>query len=107
MFGPGVYLAESCLKSDEYTTPNREGLLPLILCRVVLGRVHECLESNPWPIGQKLCDSCLSGRYQSVLGDREKVMGTFREFIVYDSHQVYPEYVVWYERMPPFLNQKA
>ena len=106
MFGAGVYLAESCLKSDEYTQPDGENLFPLLLCRVVLGKVNLCLEKNPWPHGAELRESCVSGPFHCVLGDREAVHGTFREFIVYDSHQVYPEYIIWYEKMPPFHGGK-
>ncbi|CAD7968348.1 unnamed protein product [Amoebophrya sp. A25] len=36
--------------------------------------------------------------YHSVLGDREKCRRTFREFVVYDQAQVYPEWILWYER---------
>ena len=36
--------------------------------------------------------------YHSVLGDREKCRGTFREYIVYDNAQVYPEWIIWYQR---------
>ena len=36
--------------------------------------------------------------YDSLLGDREQTAGTFREFVIYDSHQIYPEYAIIYRR---------
>ena len=36
------------------------------------------------------------GQYDSVLGDREKCSGTYREFIVFDDDLVYPEFIVKY-----------
>ena len=35
-----------------------------------------------------LVADCLSGPYDSVLGDREKAVGTFKELVVYDDDQV-------------------
>ena len=34
LYGRGIYLAESCSKSDEYTEENAEGLRCLLLCRL-------------------------------------------------------------------------
>jgi hypothetical protein len=96
LFGPGIYLAESCLKADEYTKPDHRGLYPLVLCRTTLGNVNYC--ADEYPQAGALEASCRSGKYHSILGDRQVVHGTFREFIVYDKHQVYPEYIVWYAR---------
>ncbi|CAJ1415001.1 unnamed protein product [Effrenium voratum] len=73
---------------------------PLILCRVTCGlQAGGLLEhtlANDVLIRKP--DSCLKKEFHCVLGDREKVRGTFREFIVFDNDQVYPEYIVWYER---------
>merc|ERR1712050_230984 len=41
----------------------------------------------------------ISGACDSTMGDREKSVGTYREFVVYEKDQVYPEYCVLYERM--------
>ena len=40
----------------------------------------------------------VNGPYHSVIGDREKCRGTFREIMVYDKNQAYPEWIVWYQR---------
>lgn len=101
LYGRGVYLAESCSKSDEYTRPNSEGLHCILLCRAILGNVLYTDEVAPDV--DSLVRQCLHGTYHSVLGDREKSRGTFREFIVYDDDQVYPEFLIWYRRIygPP------
>jgi len=100
LYGRGVYLAESCAKSDEYSSENAEGLRQILVCRATLGSILYCDEVSPNT--DELVRQCCSGfppKFHSVLGDREKTSGTFREFIVYDEDQVYPEFVVWYKRV--------
>mmetsp|Transcript_9528 Transcript_9528/g.16634 ORF Transcript_9528/g.16634 Transcript_9528/m.16634 type:complete len:602 (+) Transcript_9528:26-1831(+) len=97
LYGRGVYLAESCSKSDEYSAENSQGLRCMLLCRAILGNINYCAEKRPDP--NRVAESCVSGPFHSVLGDREKVHNTFREFVVYDDDQVYPEYVFWYRRV--------
>jgi len=54
-----------------------------------------------------------SDGYDCVIGDREKKVGTFREFIFFDVSQVVPEYVVIYKRqfdelkVPAQMRRKA
>jgi len=70
----------------------------ILICRATLGRVNYTLERKPDP--DKLQKSCLDGgRFESVIGDRLKTNGTFREIIVYNDDHVYPEYIVKYERI--------
>lgn len=101
LFGAGLYLCESSSKSDEYVKPDKKGHFPVIMCRVALGRVNYCPAPDPTkdPGRAKLEGSCLGGEYHSVLGDRKKARGTYREFIVYDNFQVYPHFIVWYSRI--------
>ena len=40
-----------------------------------------------------------AGTHDSVICDLEAQRGTFREFIIFDQAQVYPEYVLLYERI--------
>jgi len=68
-----------------------------LVSRATLGRVKYTDEKNPNP--DALQKDCLDGNHESVLGDRFKVHGTFREFIVFNDDLVYPEYVVRYERV--------
>jgi hypothetical protein len=97
LYGKGVYLAESVSKSDEYTKENHYGERCILVCRTTLGAVNYTDEVAPDV--HKLVESCTKGPYHCVLGDREKCRGTYREIIVYDDNQVYPEYVIWYKRM--------
>jgi hypothetical protein len=96
LYGRGIYLAESCSKSDEYTQENAQGNRCILLCRTLLGNVLYCDAVSPNV--DNLVRQCRHGSFHSVLGDREKCRGTFREFIVYDDDQVYPEFVIWYKR---------
>jgi len=100
MLGAGLYFAESSTKSDEYVKGNAKNQFPIIFARVTLGRINYCDKPDPSkdPGREKLQDSCLHGSYHSVLGDRIKVRKTYREYVVYDHFQVYPQFVVWYTR---------
>lgn len=120
LYGRGIYLAENATKADEYgegasgaaaeeRPRGQEAVRPpgpppplvresyLLLCRTLLGRVHYTDEDYPDP--EALRRSCRSGEFESVLGDRVKRRGTFREFVVYHDDFVYPEFVVRYERL--------
>ncbi|CAD7943212.1 unnamed protein product [Amoebophrya sp. A120] len=80
LYGKGLYFAEACSKSDEYTEPEyMTGLRPLLLCRVVLGNVYYTDEIHPNV--DSLVQKCTRGPYDSVLGDREKCRDTFRELV--------------------------
>jgi len=100
LFGAGLYFAESGSKSDEYVKPDKSNHYPIILARVSLGRVNYCSAPDPVrdPGRERLEGSCIKGEYHSVLGDRKKAKGTYREFVVYDHYQVYPQFIVWYSR---------
>lgn len=101
LFGAGLYFAEACSKSDEYVACNAAQHFPLIVARVILGRINYCADVDPVtdPGRTALESSCIGGSYHSVIGDRKKVRGTYREFIVYDHYQVYPHFIVWYTRV--------
>ena len=95
MFGPGIYLAERSSKADEYAHdgPNLDGIYYLIVCRAILGRVLS--SSEPGDFSAEIRE----GPYDSVMGDRERAVGTYREFIFYDEASVYPEFLVQYRRV--------
>mmetsp|Transcript_54826 Transcript_54826/g.152974 ORF Transcript_54826/g.152974 Transcript_54826/m.152974 type:complete len:571 (-) Transcript_54826:119-1831(-) len=121
LYGKGIYLAENVSKSDEYGEGPKgavgeevemgyEAPRPppgppppliresyLLICRSVLGRVNYSDEKRPDP--DALRRSCTDGTYDSVLGDRLKINKTFRETVVYHDDQLYPEYIVKYERV--------
>jgi len=101
LYGQGLYFAESSSKADEYATDDGgtyKGLYAMLLCRVTLGKNYYTDEVN---VDTKMLEDMCRGpkaTHHSVLGDREKARGTYREFIVYDSAQAYPEYVIIYRR---------
>ena len=74
----------------------------ILVCRATLGRVlyNDALRPNVGGL-ERLCgykQAPGKGQYDSVLGDREKCSGTYREFIVYDDDFVYPDFIVKYRR---------
>jgi len=97
LYGRGVYFADSITKADEYAKPNEAGEYAVLICRVLGGRVRYVDDSEP-PDPEDLVRSCIEGPYDCILGDREKCRGTYREYVIYDTENVYPEYVVYYRR---------
>jgi len=96
MFGPGVYLAESSTKADEYARDDvggeYDGLYAMLVCRAVLGR------SFVTETAGNFAEQVVTGDFDHVLGDREKAVGTFREFVFFHESSIYPEYAVFYRR---------
>jgi len=111
MFGYGVYLAECSSKSDEYARDDGGGTFPglraILVCRCLVGNACVVHESGDYT------EKVKSDGYDCVIGDREKKVGTFREFIFFDESQVVPEYVVIYKRqfnelkVPAQMRRKA
>lgn len=109
LFGAGCYFAENSSKSDEYVPPGAKQYM--FLCRVVVGspfvtpRSHNNLRRPPsitghfddtWPPSN-------DDRFDSLLAttkatDPRSFLEKFREFVVYDHSQCYPEYLIEYER---------
>ncbi|CAJ1344844.1 unnamed protein product [Effrenium voratum] len=97
MFGDGAYFAECSSKADEYSSAGDgiyEGVFALLLCRVSCGQMLRMLRADSRTVEQALGSQVVS----SVLGDREASVGTYREFVVFEAAQIYPEYVMLYER---------
>ena len=64
LYGRGVYFAENCTKSDEYSDESSKygaassnSLNPMLICRVLLGRVNYCDDIYPDP--QRLVSGCV------------------------------------------------
>ena len=107
LFGPGCYFAENSSKSDEYVPPGPKQYM--FLCRVLLGspfvtttpqkdmRRPPCVErhcSNP---------KCAHAQHDSLLApcralDAKACLERFREFVVYNGDQAYPEFLIEYVR---------
>eukprot|EP00927_Polykrikos_kofoidii_P053930 TRINITY_DN48446_c0_g1_i1.p1 TRINITY_DN48446_c0_g1~~TRINITY_DN48446_c0_g1_i1.p1 ORF type:complete len:941 (-),score=132.70 TRINITY_DN48446_c0_g1_i1:41-2791(-) len=102
LFGAGVYFGECMSKADEYVEGKQVAryggreLYPLLLVRVCLGNVWYCDERRP--DRRQLEGRCIRDKWDSVVGDRKKTSGTFREFIIYDNMQAFPAYIVYYAR---------
>jgi hypothetical protein len=95
LYGRGSYMAESITKADEYSK-EEEDCFTVLLCRVLGGCVRYCDDKSPDP--DALTNDCMEGPYDCILGDRQKVAGTYREFIIFDSDAVYPEFIIRYKR---------
>jgi len=99
LYGFGFYFAEQVTKADEYAEedPDDPGAFTVLLCRVVGGRTNVVTE--PSIDTNTLESQVLDGPYHSVFGDRVSVQKKpFREVMVYDKSQVYPEFMLTYRR---------
>jgi len=91
-------MAESSTKADEYAQHEQGGyydnIFAMVLCRTCLGKYYYTTERQPDAVNK-----VKSGEFDSVFGDRAASVKTFREMVVYDPDQVYPEYIVLYSRL--------
>jgi len=99
MYGPGAYFAESSTKADEYAFDEPggyyDGIHAMLLCRVCMGKMYYTTK-----FGQEdAIEKVKGGAFDSVLADLNKSRKTFREFVIYDADQIYPEYVILYQRI--------
>jgi len=103
-FGRGAYFAEASSKSDEYAkcgTDKLSDLYALLLCRVTLGqtiRVEKFYVDDASVQTLVDDDILVHNHYHCLLGDREAVKGTYREFVVFRQEQIYPEFILLYRR---------
>eukprot|EP00927_Polykrikos_kofoidii_P027676 TRINITY_DN24269_c0_g1_i1.p1 TRINITY_DN24269_c0_g1~~TRINITY_DN24269_c0_g1_i1.p1 ORF type:complete len:924 (-),score=145.03 TRINITY_DN24269_c0_g1_i1:159-2930(-) len=106
MYGKGIYLAECSSKADEYARDEPrgyyEGTYAMLLCRACLGKMFYTTRRDE-EAGSKV----MSGEFDSTLGDRAQSVHTYREFVLYDVDQVYPEYIVIYNRIHAHDNEVA
>mmetsp|Transcript_67467 Transcript_67467/g.161876 ORF Transcript_67467/g.161876 Transcript_67467/m.161876 type:complete len:889 (-) Transcript_67467:124-2790(-) len=96
MLGYGVYLSERASKADEYAADDGGNTYPgvraLLVCRSFVGRPLVVHQAGDY-IEAARASSC-----DCICGDREKTAGTYREFVFFETTQVYPEFVVIYRR---------
>lgn len=104
LYGYGVYLAESSTKADEYAEkitgglPIDEGCYAMLVCRVV-GGLTRVVDTNEFDTDELRRD-VLDGPYHSVFGDRVVKLGKpFREIVVHETNQIYPEYILYYKHL--------
>jgi hypothetical protein len=109
LFGAGVYFAENSSKSDGYVKPDEKGYCNMFLTRVCLGAPfisNNQLSGLRRPPCVEACESgraCGHVRFDSVIGekrgnDRRACLEKYREYIVYDRNQCYPEFLIRYVR---------
>lgn len=109
LFGHGIYFAENFSKSDEYTRPSSDGTCYMFLTRVCMGNICHITEGQS---GRKRppcvrefvgrCNGvCTHPRHHSLLAEKGQncYLKKYREFIVYDRNQCYPEYLIEYKRI--------
>jgi len=108
LYGFGIYFAERITKADEYAaqvkerdplpvSPDGRELFCVLLCRVVGGRTN--LVTTNEIEREKLRSDVFDGPYHSVFGDRVSSLGKpYKEVVVYDKDQVFPEYLLVYSR---------
>lgn len=60
--------------------------LPCLLSGDVLSR------PKVLKVSCRIEDALATGRFHCVLGDREAAVDTYREFVIFDEAQIYPEY---------------
>ena len=103
LYGAGSYFTDAICKADQYSKrgPNREGERCIMYCRVIMGfswntprRYHgrrpplllECGEDPPPH------DSIYAQGGVANHGNQHH-----NEYVVFNGHQVYPEYIIWYK----------
>jgi hypothetical protein len=108
LFGAGVYFADDALKSHQYTDSGGDGYRVLFVSRVCLGKpLVRCSASSGHQSGMRRApcigecqgESCAHPRYDSVavMHDAQLHNGSaFREFVIYDGAQAYPEFCITY-----------
>ncbi|KAH9523242.1 hypothetical protein Btru_066186 [Bulinus truncatus] len=116
MLGKGIYAAEKASKADQYTDdrfnrtpPGTE--LTMFLTRMLMGNAFLCDHTHKYfksrgspkfirpPCVTCLEDNCSSTEHvfhDSVLADG---LWKYREFVVYEKCQAYPEYIITYKRL--------
>uniref|UniRef100_A0A0G4HN06 Poly [ADP-ribose] polymerase n=1 Tax=Chromera velia CCMP2878 TaxID=1169474 RepID=A0A0G4HN06_9ALVE len=97
-FGFGVYLAEFAAKSDQYCSPSSDGSFWQFLVRASLG-AHLQVLKKPEPTRRRpdVRDASRGKTFDSVVVSLP--MYRYREFVLYDGAQAYPEFVVKYKRV--------
>eukprot|EP00439_Symbiodinium_sp_Y106_P076042 s52_g15.t1 len=88
-FGAGIYFADDAKKSNQYAKGRTEDDCKImLLCRVTLGNL-KMLPKGQDRSADRFADD---PNVDSILGCTDT-----REFVVYDTSQIYPEYIMYYK----------
>ncbi|XP_063415772.1 protein mono-ADP-ribosyltransferase PARP14-like [Mytilus trossulus] len=105
MFGSGIYFAESSTKADQYTDCKTDRSMDqkrFFLSRVCLGNTY--IIEEPRSLRKPPCTICKEEvcRVHDRINFADSVVADgkclFREFIVFNNNQCYPEYLITYAR---------
>ncbi|KAF4528032.1 hypothetical protein B566_EDAN002215 [Ephemera danica] len=81
-----VYFADKADKSNSYVgAGNAAGEFQMMLCRVALGKVHDCPQNKTFSHAPPGCHSVCGGT-------------TTKEYIVYRGEQAFPGFLITYKR---------
>jgi hypothetical protein len=102
LYGAGLYFSDSPSKADQYVPAVRSGRCIMLFARVLVGSPFVSTNPNGLPgLRRPPClhghtqEACDHTRFDSVLATAAR---RFKELVVYDRHQCYPEFIVEYER---------
>ena len=115
LFGAGIYLAEYASKSDQYLVSDSNGNCYMFLCRVLMGDAYVVEKYPPRDKGvrriqdipevaTKLNSNELKTVPDSLLAECRRTghpnadLERYREMVLYDRAQVYPEFLVTLKR---------
>eukprot|EP00004_Rigifila_ramosa_P015419 TRINITY_DN356_c0_g1_i4.p1 TRINITY_DN356_c0_g1~~TRINITY_DN356_c0_g1_i4.p1 ORF type:complete len:558 (+),score=103.52 TRINITY_DN356_c0_g1_i4:522-2195(+) len=101
LFGEGLYFAESAVKSNFYAKANSSGCRVMLLCRVVLGAPYFATAHMPAGTRRAPVNAATGLPHDCVIAAAGVSAttgshGAHREFVVFDHHQSYPQYVIEY-----------
>jgi hypothetical protein len=104
LFGAAVYFAENASKSGEYATESASGSAFMFLSRVALGRPH--MRPPQQHLNGERRAPCLAMGHTDCTHERAdsvvcvgSVRFGYREFMVYDRRQAYPELLIEFKRV--------
>jgi len=106
MFGSGVYAAERITKADEYAAPTFDSELhahlnAVLLLRCVGGRVKvmqtKCANTTQM-LEEVRMDVHMGPCHSLVFDGHQKLGKPYREFVIYDERQCFPEFLLLYNR---------
>lgn len=87
-FGNGLYFACDAAKSNDYTTPNKDGIRCLVLCKLIVGKPMIYTQD------QTALQAPPTG-YHSVLGEKGSSLN-FPELVMWNEDGILPAYAVFY-----------
>ena len=99
LYGKAIYLAECSEKADQYADTKlkrRKEYLTMFLVRTALGTIKHHEDEGPTRLPLRGALGVRSNGFDSVLAGSQK---RFREFLVFDARQCYPEYLIVYDRV--------